>query len=277
MTTNQFASGSDIIEVDYIKQGDCATLLSELPDGCIDLTVTSPPYDSLRKYNGYTFDFQTIARELYRVTNPGGGVVWIVNDATVNGSETGTSFRQALYFKEIGFNLLDTMIWVKKGGGAIGCNNAYPQNTEYMFVFTKGKPHAVNFICDRPNKTAGHTYSSDHNHRRSDGQFKSRKKTYTTSEYGKRYNWWYCPRERGYGGHPATFPESIAQDHILSWSNEGDIVLDPFCGSGTTAKMALLNGRHYIGFDISQEYVDLANTRIEETIQSLNKLYGESI
>jgi len=245
-------------------------LLSELPDGCIDLTVTSPPYDSLRKYNGYTFDFQTIARELYRVTNPGGVVVWIVNDATVNGSETGSSFKQALFFMDIGFNLHDTMIWCKDGGGSVGSNYCYAQNTEYMFVLSRGRPNAINLIRDHENISVG-SIKIGHGRRRSDGSIRDENnKMRICPQFSKRNNWWVVGRQRSYGGHPAAFPERLANDHILTWSNEGDIVLDPFCGSGTTAKMALLNGRHYIGFDISQEYVDLANTRIEETIQSLN-------
>lgn len=260
------------MRVDYIEQGDSAKKLRELPDGCIDLTVTSPPYDNLRNYNGFVFDFESIAKELFRVTKRGGVVVWIVNDATINGSETGTSFRQALYFKEVGFNLLDTMIWIKTGGGSCGSNYCYTQNTEYMFVFSKGKPLHVNLIRDRKNLTSGESRVG-HGRRFADGTINDENAKFrTTPEFGKRYNWWFCPRFKGFGDHPATFPEQLCRDHIISWSNEGDVVLDPFLGSGTTAKMAMLTGRHYIGFDISQEYIDIALQRLAGALQGEGEL-----
>ena len=134
---------------------DCVEGLKLIKPNSIDLTVTSPPYDNLRTYNGYCFDFESVAKELYRVTKLGGVVVWNVNDSTIKGSETGNSFRQALYFKELGFNLHDTMIWIKDGGGAVGSNKCYTQNFEYMFVFSKGAPKTINLIYDKPNKSFG--------------------------------------------------------------------------------------------------------------------------
>ena len=139
-----------MLELNKIYNMDCLEGLKLLDDNCIDLTVTSPPYDNLRTYNGYYFDFENIAKELYRVTARGGVVVWVVGDATVKGNETGTSFKQALWFKECGFNLHDTMIWVKDGGGAVGSNKCYTQNFEYMFVFSKETPKTINLIYDKP-------------------------------------------------------------------------------------------------------------------------------
>jgi site-specific DNA-methyltransferase (adenine-specific) len=248
--------------------GDCAQVLKTLPTGHIDLTVTSPPYDNLRTYNGFTFDFETIAQELYRVTKPGGVVVWVVNDATVKGSETGTSFRQALYFKEIGFNLHDTMIWDKGGFTATGSLKVrYGSVFEYMFVLSKGLPNTFNPIKDRPNKKAGSKRNGTV--RNSDGTMKLMSNQGRQSPaLGQRFNVWRMPgeqnntirREAGY--HPAIFSERLAEDHILSWSNPGDIVLDPFMGSGTTGKMALKNGRRFIGIEISPEYLAIAEQRI---------------
>jgi site-specific DNA-methyltransferase (adenine-specific) len=236
------------------------------PEGVIDLTVTSPPYDNLRTYKGYTFNFEEIAKELYRVTKDGGVVVWIVGDATINGSETGTSFKQALYFKEIGFNLHDTMIW-NKGSFAFPSKNRYHQVFEYMFIFSKGKPNTLNPIKDRKNLYLGDRGASGRN---KDGIRNTGKST-VREEYGKRFNIWnypigggHCTKDKIAYKHPAIFPEALAQDHILSWSNPGDIVLDPMCGSGTTCKMAKLNGRNYIGIDIAEEYVELARRRVEE-------------
>jgi DNA modification methylase len=248
------------MKVNHIYHGNCVDVMRTFPEGVIDLTVTSPPYDNLRTYKGYDFNFEEIAKELYRVTKQGGVVVWVVNDATIKGSETGTSFRQALYFNEIGFNLHDTMIWIKDGGGAVGSNKCYTQNFEYMFVFTKGKIETYNLIYDKPNQSFGQDKSGV-GRRRVDGEHKVETRK-PSKRFSRRNNWWYVPPERG--NHPAVFPEQLAQDHILSWSNVGDLVFDPMCGSGTTCKMAKLNGRSYIGIDIAEEYVELARRRVEE-------------
>ena len=237
---------------------DCVEGLKLLKDESIDLTVTSPPYDNLRTYNGYCFDFESVAKELYRVTKLGGVVVWVVGDATIKGSESGTSFKQALYFKEIGFNLHDTMIY-QKSGVSYPESTRYLQQFEYMFIFSKGKPKSINLIKDRKNKYVGNVGG---NHR---GGLCQRE------EFGLRFNIWQYANGK-YNTtkdeiaflHPAVFPEQLANDHIISWSNEGDIVLDPFSGSGTTHKMALLNNRRFIGFEISQEYVDIETQRLKE-------------
>jgi site-specific DNA-methyltransferase (adenine-specific) len=260
-----------ILEINKIYNMDNIEGMRLLDDNCIDLTVTSPPYDNLRKYKGFEWDFEGVANELHRVTKEGGVVVWVVGDATINGSETGNSFRQALYFKEIGFNLHDTMIYIKNGGLNSGSLNAYQQKFEYMFVLSKGKPKTINLIKDRPNK-----YVEDRIKRKKmkDGTYKEQH--FKTEPFGTRYNYWIYDTGSGKSTkdkiafkHPAIFPEALAQDHILSWSNEGDTVLDPFMGSGTTAKMAKLNNRNYIGFELSEEYCKIAEQRIENATQQL--------
>jgi DNA modification methylase len=257
------------MEFDYITQGDCLTLMKELPDNCIDLTVTSPPYDNLRTYNGFTWDFEGVARELYRVTKQGGVVVWVVGDATIKGSETGTSFRQALYFKEIGFNLHDTMIYAKRNPMPITPKAiVYRPCFEYMFVFSKGKPKTFNPLMIEA-ITAGTKVRAST--RQKDGSIKEPTGKRETQEFIRRTNIWeykvgmnQTTKDKVAFEHPAIFPEQLAQDHILSWSNEGDVVLDPFLGSGTTAKMAVLNNRHYIGFELSSEYFDIACQRLDD-------------
>jgi site-specific DNA-methyltransferase (adenine-specific) len=237
--------------------------MARMPDNFVDLVVTSPPYDNLRTYNGYTFPFENIAQELFRVTKQGGVVVWVVADATINGSETGTSFKQALYLKKCGFNLHDTMIWNKRKFSAVGALiTRYAPVFEYMFILTKGKIKTFNPIKDRKNITAGAKVTG--NIRQANGEMKQKSTIgKITSEYGQRFNIWeQCPQQ-GKNEHPAPFPEQLATDHIISWSNENDLVYDPFMGSGTTAKMALINNRKFIGSEISQEYVDIANKRIE--------------
>lgn len=240
----------------------------EIPDASIQLTVTSPPYDKLRKYNGFKWDFESVAKELYRVTKPGGVVVWVVADATVKGSETGTSFRQALYFKECGFNLHDTMIW-EKDSPNYPCPIRYWNVFEYMFVLSKGKVSTANLLKDRKNKLAGQKmHGTD---RRADGSTCPKSGIgNVTPEFNVRFNVWHQPgykfTKASATGHPAPFPESIATDHILSWSNPGDTVLDPFSGSGTTGKMSLLNSRRFIGIDISPAYVDSSAGRIRKAL-----------
>lgn len=248
-----------------LLNGDCLELMKKIPDKTISLTVTSPPYDNLRTYNGnieqWCFEkFKLIAKELYRITKDGGVVVWVVSDATIKGSETGSSFKQALYFKDCGFNLHDTMIWVKDGGGAIGSNKCYTQNFEYMFVFSKGVPSAINLIYDKPNQSYGQDKSGV-GRRKATGEHKIEQRK-ESKEFSRRNNWWYIPPQKGVG-HPAVFPEQLANDHILSWSNEGDLVFDPFTGSGTTGKMAVLNNRNFIGIELDEGYYNIAKERIE--------------
>lgn len=259
---------------DYIKQGDCLELMKEIPDESIDLTVTSPPYDNLRTYNGHVdqwnFEkFQAIARELYRITKNGGVVVWIVADATIKGSETGTSFRQALYFKECGFNIHDTMIWQKIS--PYQHKNRYIQAFEYMFVLSKGARKNANLICDRKNKHGGVQVHGTE--RRPDGSIRKLsdvQKSKVVKEFGARYNIWDIPGEKANKtGHPAPFPERLAKDHIISWSNQGDTVLDCFMGSGTTAVAAIKSHRHYIGFEIDESYFEIAKMRIEDAEKRL--------
>ena len=241
---------------------DCLEGMKLLPNECIDLTVTSPPYDNLRTYKGFTWDFESVAKELYRVTKQGGVVVWIVGDATVNGSETGTSFKQALYFKEIGFNLHDTMIW-KKTNPIPLTHNRYEQYFEYMFVFSKGSPITFNPI-KIPCATKGQSRNRKNSNKEEGSAVRNRNEVTVTKSEKIKGNVWEMPVSNTKYNHPAIFPEQLANDHIVSWSNEGDIVLDPFLGSGTTAKMALLNNRNFIGFEISEEYCEIAEQRISQ-------------
>ena len=257
------------MEINKVYNENCLDTMKRIEDSFIDLTVTSPPYDSLRDYNGYVFPFEDIAKELYRITKEGGVVVWIVGDATINGSETGTSFRQALYFKEIGFNLHDTMIYLKNQL-AFPDFNRYYNAFEYMFVLSKGKPKTTNLIKDRKNFTGGDKVHSSS--RMKDGSLKLKSGLGNiTKEYGVRWNYWLLyNQKRGIETqHPATFPEQLASDHIISWSNEGDLVYDPFMGSGTTAKMCITNKRNYIGSEISKEYCDIIKKRLNSVSESL--------
>jgi len=254
-----------VLEKNKIYNGDSKEVLKTFPDNCIDLTVTSPPYDNLRTYNGFTFDFENIAKELYRVTKQGGVVVWVVGDATIKGSETGTSFKQALYFKEIGFNLHDTMIYRKKNPMPVKSNRYLPC-FEYMFILSKGTPKVVNLIRESTQATGTEKYTGT---QQENGKF---------GYYGKlrnlerdRYNVWdykvgsnQTTSDKVAFEHPAIFPEKLAEDHIISWSNEGDLILDCFAGSGTTLKMAEKNNRDWVGIEISQEYINIAEQRLED-------------
>ena len=262
------------MEINNIYNENCLDTMKRMDDNFIDLTVTSPPYDNLRKYNGYSFDFENIAKELYRVTKEGGIVVWIVGDATIKGSETGTSFRQALYFKEIGFNLNDTMIYRKLNYLPVTSCRYEPQ-FEYMFILSKGKVKTFNPIM-KLNKSAGNK-GGTHRHNGNDLE-KLHTNNGIIKKEGRKTNVWDVAcgsmnsKDKISFKHPATFPERLANDHIISWSNEEDIVYDCFMGSGTTAKMCILNNRKYIGSEISKEYVDIANKRLIK-YKSQNKLF----
>ena len=249
--------------------GDCLEKMAEIPDGSVDLTVTSPPYDNLRSYNGCEWNadiWRGVIENLYRVTADGGVVVWIVGDATIKGSETGTSFRQALWAMDCGFNLHDTMIWQKPTFTAVGAlTTRYAPVFEYMFVWSKGSPKAFNPIKDRKNKHAGAILHG--NIRQADGSVREMtgNKQKTIAEYGQRFNVWQMDAvmSRKDTRHPAPFPEQIAADHITSWSNEGDTILDPFMGSGTTGVACKNLNRDFIGIELDPDYFEIAKQRIE--------------
>ena len=241
-----------------------------MDDNSIDLVVTSPPYDNLRSYEGYSFQFEDIAKELYRVIAEGGVLVWVVGDSTIKGSESGTSFKQALFFKDIGFNLHDTMIF-QKANPIPQNHNRYEQTFEYMFVFSKGKPKTFNPI-QIETKNAGKefdwgnrkTVMDDNQCRRHRGSEKI-----TVKPTKNKGNIWTYSVGGGHTGHPAVFPEQLAKDYIISWSNPGDIVYDPFMGSGTVGKVALDTGRKYIGSEISKQYCEIAQNRIKHAIEKV--------
>jgi len=246
-------------------RGDCLEKMLKIKDGSVDLTVTSPPYDNLRSYNGNNDQWgehvwKPVLKGLFRITKVGGVVVWIVNDATIKGSETGTSFKQALYAMECGFRLHDTMIW-NKNSMTMPSKNRYHQSFEFMFIFIKGKLVIFNPIKDRKNKNAGKTGGCSTRGR--DGKI-TKKQSVIISRVSSRFNVWNQPSEKTKIRclHPAVFPEQLANDHIISWSNERDIVLDPFMGSGTTGVACKNLKRNFIGIELDKDYFQIAKKRI---------------
>ena len=257
--------------IGQITNGDSAVVLSKIKSNSVDLVVTSPPYDELRDYNNdsvWDFNsFKKIARQLYRVIKDGGVVVWVVGDSVIKGNKSLSSFKQALYFQQIGFNMFDVIIY-EKAGTAPPHKNRYFNAFEYMFVLSKGNPKTINLLEDKPNKWANHSTFGSVTRREQDGSLtpKGRK---IVKPFGVRTNIWRYNNGKGFSTkdkiayeHPAIFPEKLVQDHIISWSNEGDIVLDPFCGSGTVAKVASLLNRKWVGIEISSEYCKIANERL---------------
>jgi site-specific DNA-methyltransferase (adenine-specific) len=270
-----------MIELNKMYNEDCLLTMGNMDKEIIDLVITSPPYDDLRtynkhitgnktEYNGYSFPFESIAKELYRVIKDGGVLVWIVGDATNKGSETGTSFRQALYFKEIGFDLYDTMIY-QKTGTPFPQKTRYNQIFEYMFVFSKGKPKTFNPIMKK-NVTAGAVRHS-RKFRNIDGEMIEAFNGKPINEYGIDNNIWII-RNGMYKSskdvvafeHPAIFPEELVLRHIMSWSKENDLIYDPFMGSGTTAKCSNYTNRSWIGSELDIEYVKIAEKRINSDL-----------
>lgn len=250
------------MKINQIYVNNCLDLMKDIENDFVDLTVTSPPYDDLRNYNGYSFEFERIASELFRITRQGGILVWVVGDR-INGGYSLTSFKQALFFKQVGFQIHDIMIYKKKNT-PFTRKGAYTNCYEFMFILSKGKPKTFNPLKD---KTVRSGYESMPYSKKADGI--NKKKIGKLNEEKVKTNVW--EYAVGFGGttkdkiafkHPAVFPEKLAEDHILSWSNEGDLIFDPMCGSGTTLKMAKLHGRNYIGCDISEEYCKIAQERI---------------
>lgn len=257
-----------------IIEGNCVdVMMKQIKSDFVDLTVTSPPYDSLRNYKGYIFPFESIAKELYRITKNGGVVVWVVNDATIEGSETGTSFKQALYFREIGFNLHDTMIFRKRNPIPQIYRKRYNNEFEFMFVFSKGfvKTHNPIMVdCLHAglelNGTTYKNYSKNEQVREKLAKpVKSTKIKGNIWEYvvGKKQE------DQEAKGHPAPFPCELVRDHVISWTNKGDVVFDPMAGSGTTCRVAKELSRAYIGIEISPEYAKIARERIDANIPQL--------
>jgi len=251
------------LNLDEIYCVDCVEGMKKLPDNCVDLVVTSPPYDNLRDYKGYVFRFEEIAQGLFRVIKSGGVVIWVVGDKIKNGNRSLTSFRQALYFQEIGFNVHDIMIYRKKNTPFMR-SNAYTNCFEFMFVFSKGTPNTFNPL---KTSTARNGMEKLVSNKKTDG---INRKVWAELKKEKTLTniWDYAV---GLGGssndkfafkHTAIFPEKLAQDHILSWTNESDLVLDPMCGSGTTCKIAKLHNRRYIGMDISESYCAISEKRL---------------
>lgn len=263
-----------------IIEGNCVEIMKNFSDNSIDLTLTSPPYDNLRTYKGYVFPFQKIAKELFRITKEGGIVVWVVNDATIQGSETGTSFKQAIYFKEIGFNLHDTMIFQKTNPIPQIYRKRYSGIFEYMFVFSKGqvtKHNPIRVDCLHAGlELNGTTYKNY-----SKGEQRREKLANPVKRTKIKGNIWEYvvgkkAEDQEAKEHPAPFPCALARDHIYSWTNEGDLVLDPMNGSGTTTLSALRLGRDYIGIDISREYCEIAKKRMRNYEQQLKLFPQES-
>lgn len=240
--------------------------MQRMPNGFIDLTVTSPPYDKLRDYKGFKFPFKHIARHLFRVTKDGGVLVWVVADQTINGTETGTSFKQALFFMELGFRLHDTMLYAKENFIPL-THNRYEQAFEYAFVFSKGKPKTFNpILIDtvRPGEAKNYQAAGSNT---KEGGYRRRDETIKTKEKKLHPNIFYYGTGSNLTKHPAPFPERLAADHIYTWSNEGDIVYDCFGGSGTTAKMAHLMHRQWIISEISGDYCKMSKKRVQPYLQ----------
>lgn len=256
-----------MLDLNEVYCGDAHELLGMIDDNSIDLVVTSPPYDNLRQYNSFRIEddwneerFKCVAKELKRVLKDGGVVVWNVFDKVENGSRTGTSLRQCLYFQEIGFNINDYMIFAKTNPMPQVRQPRYASNFEFMWVLSKGKPKTFNPIM-RDCKCAGQSYNSTC--KNMGGESGRTHKSFNINKQSVDYSIWNMAVAKNDTNHPAVYPYELPYKHIKTWTNEGDVVLDPFMGSGTTALAAIDLKRNYIGFDVSNEYVEMCKERIK--------------
>ena len=260
--------------INQIFNEDCLETMKRMPDNYVDLILTSPPYDNMRSYGGnknyhqrlnqtgFSFDFEGIAKELTRVLKPGGVIMWNVQDQTIKGSRTGNSMRQALFFmEECGLFLHDHLIWYKTGTPFPSIYR-YRNVWENMFILTKGKPNTFNPILKK-NKTGGASRNRrrERNH---NGELVMKERVVTTKEYGIDDNVWYITNhfnvtdEMKKYGHPAVMADEVAKRHIQSWTNEGDVVYDPFLGAATTTRLAKQMNRNWIGSEIHKPYFDIS-------------------
>ncbi len=271
-TVNEVGTDNTPLQIDRIYSGDCIELMKRIDADSVDLVVTSPPYDNLRNYNGFSFTFERIVEGLHRVMKPTGIIVWVVGDKIENGNKSLTSFRQAIYFQEHGFKVHDVMIYEKKNTPFMR-SNAYTNCYELMIILTKNRPETFNPLMvgtkRRGYEMLPHNKLADGINKKKLGKLKENKVRNNVWQYAVGLGG--TTRDKIAFGHPAVFPERLAEDHILSWTNEGDLVLDPMCGSGTTCKMAFVNNRHYIGIDISEEYCEIARERLRTTSQRLRR------
>lgn len=255
--------------------GDNTEILSRMPSECIDLVVTSPPYDDIREYGGHSWNFDGLAAQLLRVLKPGGVIVWVVGDKTEGGNESGTSMRQALGFQTAGLNLHDTMIYEKCGAFERKGHRTYPQAFEFMFVLSKGSPKTFNIIRDRKNSLGGQVHRPTL--RQPDGTMKRgaswgreiREVGARTNIWRYSVGWMKSASDAVAFEHPAIMPEALASDHIASWSNPGDVVLDPFLGSGTTCKAAKALNRQWCGIEVNPDYCRIAEARLSQDVLQL--------
>lgn len=255
-----------------IYKENCIDTMHRMPDEQLDMTITSPPYDDLREYQGYHFPVEEIAASLFHKTKTGGVVIWVVADRTVNGSETLTSFQHAFTFREAGFLVHDTMLYVKNNPIPSDCGKRYRQAFEYMFCFSKGQPKTFNPITE-PTKSAGTKIKAFRITENGRGnvpledigrKIKTERKVNNifcynvgTSSSGDKIAF----------SHPAIFPEKLVEDQILTWTNKDDVVYDCFMGSGTTAKVAHLLGRQWLGSEVSEEYIKIAEARLAQYVK----------
>lgn len=265
-----------MIELNRIYNENCVETLKRMPADFIDMTITSPPYDDLRDYNGYHFPVEEIAGLLFKKTKPGGVVIWVVGDRTVNGDETLSSFKHAFAFRDAGFRVHDTMLYVKNNPIPSDCGRRYRQAFEYMFCFSKGSPKTFNPITE-PTKSAGQKITAFRITAAGRGnvpdedigrQIKAERKVSNIFTYNVGTS---SSRDKVAFGHPAIFPEKLVEDQIHTWTEAGDSVYDCFMGSGTTAKVAHIMNRKWLGSEISEEYVAIAEERIRQYIDELNR------
>ncbi len=265
-----------------IINADCIKATARLPANSIDLVMFSPPYDGIRDYKkGWIFDFPALGKNLYRLVKDGGVCAVVINDGTQDFAKSLTSFRLVLNWCDTaGWRLFETCIYQRDGNPGAWWKRRFRVDHEYIFLFLKGKKPKT---FDKeplmvPSKHAGRIYSGTD--RLTSGKFK--KIDHKPVKRMKcRGTVWKYPTSNTEGNrtklqHPATYPDPLAQDIIQCFSEPGDTVLDPMCGSGTTCVMAMKMKRQYMGIDINEEYCQIARKRLWQEAPSAELLLVQS-
>ena len=289
-TNGDKPNGSAMLPIDSVVEGDAKEVLKGLPDHSVDLVFTSPPYGDNRKstYKGPKFDeyvdwFVPIADQIKRVVKPDASFVLNIKERAANGERQTYVLELILALKEQGWIWVEEYIWHKKNSYPGKWPNRFRDAWERCLHFAPSKKFRM--YQDEVKVPVGDW--AKNRLKSLSAQDQQRHESQAKSGLGRNVSNWvgrdmvyptnvlHLPTECSNRGHSATFPKELPEWFIRLLTTEGDVVLDPFMGSGTTGIACLDNSRHYIGVDISPEYAIIAKDRLAQHKQSLIRANGQ--